>query len=263
MNLKPQQINHLYPIVGVRLFPMGLEILRRAPWKRLTSHVGQVAQRKSVKQLTKKSLSRLAFLGRNYPYPLVSLMTLTYPASYPTDGRETKSHLDKMLKFLRRELEDLHYLWFMEFQQRGAPHYHIALSHFPTNGLRYIAARRWSDIVADRVNYSSLSTRKTMNMWEQTFLRHLEPDHWEPIREKEGLARYITKYASKPEQKVVPEDYSNCGRFWGSDVALEDIEDIRTIDGSHQELTEFVQIYRPELSSYEVLPRYIWTKALE
>jgi hypothetical protein len=37
----------------------------------------------------------------------------------------------------------------------------------------------------------------------------------ERIRKPDGAARYCLKYAYKCEQKAVPEQYRNVGRFWG------------------------------------------------
>ena len=53
-----------------------------------------------------------------------SLVTLTYGKDYP-DDHETKKHLDVFLKRLRRKYKDFQYVWVIEKQKRGAPHFHI------------------------------------------------------------------------------------------------------------------------------------------
>ena len=72
------------------------------------------------------------------------MVTLTYPFCYPTNGPESKEHLKRFLQEVKREydrsegvtdefggIEKHSSFWFLEFQQRGAPHYHIFLTWAP------------------------------------------------------------------------------------------------------------------------------------
>jgi len=61
-------------------------------------------------------------------------VTLTYPSSFPTDYTVYKKHLDTFLKRLRRAFPNVWAIWRLEFQKRGAPHFHILIF-----GARYIA----------------------------------------------------------------------------------------------------------------------------
>ncbi|MDZ7808806.1 MAG: hypothetical protein U5K71_17105 [Gracilimonas sp.] len=55
-------------------------------------------------------------------------VTLTYPKRFPSDGVTHKTDLDVFIKRIQRKFgEGLELLWKLEFQKRGAPHYHIIL----------------------------------------------------------------------------------------------------------------------------------------
>jgi hypothetical protein len=131
------------------------------------------------------------------------MVTLTYPGFFESDGAIVKEHLKRFLQELRRHYIRSHSddgshssFWFLEFQSRGAPHFHI----FTTwSGDKDWTARTWYRIVGSDDN------------------RHLVAGtRVETIRAgRKGTIAYASKYAAKAEQKEVPENYDNVGRFWG------------------------------------------------
>jgi hypothetical protein len=127
--------------------------------------------------------------------------TLTYPSVYPTDGREVKYHLRRYCQELTRiskrlKRRNTSIFWFIEFQQRGAPHFHLLTTDFYSYRR---CAMLWYAIVGSND------------------LKHLEAGvRVERIRKgKKGMISYARKYARKQEQKEVPADYQNIGRFYG------------------------------------------------
>lgn len=58
--------------------------------------------RAEVSVFTAKSRRRLAFVASNTAVDFLSLLTLTYPREFPSDGRLVKKHLNYMLTCLRR-----------------------------------------------------------------------------------------------------------------------------------------------------------------
>lgn len=129
------------------------------------------------------------------------LATVTYPSFFSSDGRNSKRDLDLLLEWLRdqapaRDREKWSAFWFLEFQARGAPHYHILLTH-PID--KALLARKWFDIVRSGDD------------------RHLRAGtRIESIRAgRAGMISYVSKYAAKQEQKDVPEDFDHVGRWWG------------------------------------------------
>jgi hypothetical protein len=63
---------------------------------------------------------------------LPTLCTLTYGDSYPLDPSVVKSHLNHFLTLLRKYCPDAWGVWRAEFQQRGAPHFHLLLWGLPS-----------------------------------------------------------------------------------------------------------------------------------
>jgi hypothetical protein len=96
-------------------------------------------------------------------------------------------------------------LWFLEFQRRGAPHFHLlvfgsgfALLDLPT--FQKWLSSAWAEIVAhpDPLEYQKHLSAGTGSEW-------VRGEHF----------GYALKYAAKLEQKKVPAEFSDIGRFWG------------------------------------------------
>lgn len=126
-------------------------------------------------------------------------LTLTYPASFPTDGQITKAHLKAFLMAIRRKWPDCWGIWRLEFQARGAPHYHLLL---------------WSGPALRRSVYAWLSTT-----WAR-IASGGDPDHikagtrLEKIESFRGVRAYVSKYIGKSTTPPTPEGFTNVGRFW-------------------------------------------------
>lgn len=152
-------------------------------------------KKSDITQFSRKSRMTLAFIANNSPIEFSHMITLTYPADYETDGKIVKKHLNRFLAWCRTQVRPFSYLWFLEWQRRGAPHFHILVCH---SFNKTDVSQRWYDAVAS-----------------------LDPKHLgagtrvEKIRKKEGARRYAVKYASKTRQKKVPKNYRNVGRFFG------------------------------------------------
>ena len=79
--------------------------------------------RSNVTKFTNASKRRLMFTARNFP-GLEIMLTLTYPADFPLDGRIVKNHWRRFRQWMVRNGAKTG-LWVLEFQKRGAPHFHI------------------------------------------------------------------------------------------------------------------------------------------
>jgi len=137
------------------------------------------------------------------------MVTLTYPGFFPTNGPTVKEHLRRFIQEVRRQHtrecefgnikespEDFSAFWFLEFQSRGAPHFHIFLTWAPK---RQWVAERWYHIVNSEDDRHLRAGTRTEQL----------------IKGRSGTVAYASKYAAKMEQKAVPEDFKNVGRFWG------------------------------------------------
>lgn len=149
--------------------------------------------RSSVTQFTNASKRRLMFTARNFP-GLEIMLTLTYPSEFPLNGRTVKDHWKRFRQWMVRNGANTG-LWVLEFQKRGAPHFHIFIRHALD---RNEVSSAWYRIVGSK-----------------------DPKHLvagtriETFRHPPALGSYVMKYASKMEQKDVPPEFENVGRFWG------------------------------------------------
>jgi len=151
-------------------------------------------KRGKIKKFSKRSARRLRHLIRNTEDKWKVFITLTYPEDYPSNGRETKVHLNSFLQYLRgRKTKSI---WVLEFQSRGAPHYHLLASN---QVAKEEIAERWYKIVGSGDE------------------KHLRAGtRVESIRSKGHLYGYVSTYIRKSGQKQVPDGYEEVGRFWGS-----------------------------------------------
>jgi hypothetical protein len=147
------------------------------------------------------------------------MVTLTYPNGWCLDGAEHKNQLRRFLQEVQRAYKrkfekqvDLEYdeeteryikpntkhsaFWFLEFQKRGAPHFHIFLNWCPD---MYWVSKKWFEIVGSDDPSHALAGTRTETL----------------KKGRAGTISYASKYAAKADQKVVPEQYLNVGRFWG------------------------------------------------
>lgn len=159
-------------------------------------------ERSAIVRFSAGAASRMGRYLRESVADYGYMHTLTYPSVYPSDGKLVKYQLRRYLQELTRiscanGRKDLcSHFWFIEFQKRGAPHFHI----FTTEFIDYKkCAELWFDIVASGDS------------------KHLQAGvRVEKLRKgRKGLICYAKKYAIKQSQKEVPELYSNVGRFWG------------------------------------------------
>ena len=79
--------------------------------------------RGEITRWSRPSIRRFMLMVKNASCEWISLITLTYPREYTADGKAVKKHLNSFLQYLRRL--GLAYCWVLEFQERGAPHFHI------------------------------------------------------------------------------------------------------------------------------------------
>jgi len=156
--------------------------------------------RQKIDHLSKRAQRGLRHAAVNSWPALVSQFVATYHLDWPQDGRVIKQHLNAFLVELRRRRPDLRYLWVLEFQDRGAPHFHIYLSTPPEPELHEFLASTWVRIT-DKGNAKALAVhrhRKQFAAWDM------------------GSGTYVAKYLEKQGQKIVPEGFENVGRFYGA-----------------------------------------------
>ena len=102
-------------------------------------------------------------------------VTLTYGKEYP-DAKTAKIHLKTLLERIRKKLVgmDVSAVWRMEFQERGAPHFHLIFFNLP-----FICKLTWQ-------------------YWWEEITGTPEPfTRVEMIRSHKGVMSYVSKYIAK------------------------------------------------------------------
>ncbi len=206
------------PVVGFRVMRNDVVTVRAARNPEELAGRLEGAVRGEIEYLSGKSRRRLALVAGNSPVVFRSFVTVSYPDEFPCDGKIVKKHLHALLAALRRRCGRLEYLWFLEFQKRGAPHLHLFLDHALPEPLSTMARRAGRVRKECQVHWPSqdwLSARwyEIVGSGDEKHLR--AGAAWEVIEKPDGAARYVAKESYKTFQKVVPVGFRNVGRFWG------------------------------------------------
>ena len=215
--------------------------------------------RGQIKTMTRNSIIRLMFTMQITEVQFGTMLTLTYPRYFPIDGRIVKADINYMAAKARRL--NWNYLWFLEFQRRGAPHVHFLFdvneispsmrTEFGLGWTTRIATSDWFLQQCPQEEYRVQVLRMAkVNMHESVF---------EIIRDPDGAKKYVTKYAAKQAQKRVPKTYQDVGRFWGCSTNV--IPDGLVVDVSEDDLERWLVEHGHPARRWDLVPKYIWTYA--
>jgi len=130
------------------------------------------AARGLVNEFSPASRRRLMALIAKTEAEKSSFLTLTYPADFPSP-REAKRHLKIFLQRLRRSVPKMSGIWRLEFQERGAPHFHLILFNFwlPKEVIQW----HWAQVIGHDKPFTRI----------------------EFIRSRRKLMNYVSKYVAK------------------------------------------------------------------
>lgn len=171
-------------------------------------------KKNKVTKFSPKSLKEMMFVASNTSIDFYIMITVTYPAIFPENGKDVKYHLKKLLQCIRRRFA-ASYFWFLEFQGRGAPHFHILLSNewYRPSDIDWLK-ETWNKIIENDSEHTESGTRI------------------EKLESVEGGKRYPVKYGAIMKQKKIPTQYTDVGRFWGHsrDVKPVKIMDIQCLN---------------------------------
>lgn len=158
-------------------------------------------KRGTVKLFSRGSRQRLrvllASLNQNACAYLPLLVTLTYPRSWPAEPRQWKRHLDSFSKRLARSYPAAAAVWVIEFQKRGAPHFHLIVFGVSRIEKTWLS-RAWYEVVGS-------GDERHLRAGTQV----VQAKSWR------ALQGYISKYVSKQDSKElnIPD---GIGRWWGA-----------------------------------------------
>jgi hypothetical protein len=145
-------------------------------------------------------MTRLSELDRSI---IPHFVTLTYPEVFPASPHEAKSHLDVLAKRFSRAFPDGGFIYRLEPQQRGAPHFHLLVWGVEFHDLRQWIPKNWCSVVG--------SDDPMHLKWHLGVLGHGNTHCVQRIDSWRGVASYAAKYMAK----VDIEAWAYPGRFWG------------------------------------------------
>lgn len=154
----------------------------------VVSGFSRAARKRMLQLLNKLEFERIAFV------------TLTYPAEFPQDGGEYKKHLRRFRARMERKYPKIRVLWRLEFQKRGAPHFHLLLFDAPFL-CKYCLSYDW---------YKSVGSGDRRHLRRGTNIKGVAS------RGENGkIISYVAKYAAKPLDPEVVSDERWTGRYYG------------------------------------------------
>lgn len=259
MKLTPEEVNRLFPVTALQFFGQGVVKVKRESVLDSGSGPGG-GPRRAIKYLSARARSYLAFCVAATEIEFHSMMTLTYGTPYPTDGAVCKAHLNALLTRMRNTHPGFSYVWVLEFQKRGALHYHVLTTiDSPGAWMRKDVAYKWARITAPSTWASDVSEEVDSNYRKQVYKVHKHKEAWSAIREENGATRYITKYALKMDQKEVPEEFDNVGRFFGmSRKVTKNARKPVTMLIDNEGLQILLEVEKHKTSEWGVSPRFLF-----
>jgi hypothetical protein len=131
-------------------------------------------------------------------------VTLTYPSVFPSVDR-AKRDLKVYLQRLGREFPEAGWIWKLEPQERGAPHYHLLVWGVPVIRLLKWTVDAWFSIAGNGDVYHKL--------FHLGVLKDSKPCV-QQVRSFRGVWSYASKYLGKTFD-VAEWGKQWTGRFWG------------------------------------------------
>lgn len=189
--------------------------------------------RSEITTFSNKSRSRLFKLLSNLRYNRLSeglFVTLTYHYGHKKNHSELKKDLQAWLQYLRDNVKDVYYIWRLEFQKRGAIHYHVM-------------------VFTPRGN-SALQSEKIQTGLSQAWHRIADPEsdahgqygtQVKLIDNYKMAICYLSKYVAKVDQEN-EQEYT--GRRWGAsrNIPVSAYADITVSWKLHNILREIIQL---------------------
>lgn len=209
-----------FPVVAKREYLRSAKLVKRgfplAPGK--AKRVGSV-----IREFSDPSRRAMEFVIENSDIVFASMLTITYPADFPRDGLRVKYELNRMQKWLVRHVEGVQGVWFLEFQKRGAPHFHFLLN-VDLGKFGLLVRKKRTGVARGQKSPSFRTCEEMQQRAGEAWFRivgsgdekHLRAGVcWEVLEKSDAAQRYAAKHAAKVKQKQVPKEFQNVGRFWG------------------------------------------------
>lgn len=185
-------------------------------------------KREAITERSKKARKRLHWTVSNTETPIIGMIVLTY-RDPPWSGKVVKRQLGDFFDLLRRRwAKKIEWLWWMEFQARGAVHIHILTSgsiHNEMQTRKVWRKKKERDGTLKRVErtiYCGAEYDWMADRWLRIIRAEFDARSrrwsaggiWEVWDTPCGAARYASKDAYKNHQTRIPKNFQDCGAWW-------------------------------------------------
>ena len=213
---------------------------------------GDKITRGEIERLSSKARARLLFILSTTDVEFQSMITLTYGETYPNAGHTVKTHLNRFLSWYRYQKWG-EYVWFLEFQQRGAPHIHIYSQVSEISRKHRIGyTNAWIRALSDDLGIDDSEQEKIRSV-------HNHASQWAKFRSDDGHIRYATKYLLKTYQKKVPNDFRTVGRFYGMSRNVKArSKPSLSLPVKEEHLRELLSSEGHRVAEWDILPKYLF-----
>lgn len=168
------------------------------------SHPGEAVckpgKRGEVEVMSRASRKRLLMTMHKMIYTSVTMITLTYPKIFPMDGRKLKAQLKEFRRRFEKKWGKLRAFWRLEFQDRGAPHFHILYFDCPFLPIPEVSVIWYAIVKSGDPNHLKCGV------------------DLKRIHEETGRAQimyYVSKYIAKFQREGESGKVDRIGRYWG------------------------------------------------
>ena len=162
-------------------------------------HLGG-GKRGEVQVFSAGSRYRLFRLLHQLTFKTVTFITLTYPDDFPTSSKVYKSNLVEFHRKFEIAWPGVQAVWRLEFQKRGAPHFHIMFLDCP---FVPIGELLWM-------------WKSTCHTWDMAHeLLGVDLKLITDASQEALIASYLSKYIAKVDSQEIKSHERKCGRWWG------------------------------------------------
>jgi len=159
------------------------------------------------------------------------MVTLTYPDNFETDDKAVKRHLELLRKRMERAFgKKPRGIWALEFQERGAPHFHLFIGlprGVDYEDFEWWGFNTWSEIVdfdGREFNPETYPDPEERELMREVVRSHavrmhlrftLSDPKFSVGATGQRVGEYLWRHSGKWGQKTVPQEYKRMGHFWG------------------------------------------------
>ena len=157
-------------------------------------------KRGKIKIFSRASRKRLFEELHKLIFETVTFITLTYPEDFPVTSKIYKAHLKEFRRRIEVKWGKISAFWRLEFQKRGAPHYHIMFfdcppfDHFEISWVWKCVTHTW-DMAHELLGAN---------------VRLITDGRQERL-----IAFYVGKYIAKVDERTENSYDEHTGRWWG------------------------------------------------